>query len=157
RNGDRGECAANRIALIAALVWALHPIQTVCVTYISQRAESLMALFYLLTLYCFIRATETRTSWWGTLAVVSCVAGMMVKEVMVTAPLLVFLYDRTFVAGSFRRAWRERKGLHLSLAATWIVLLSLMFGTRMGERGIGLAYSWFEYARIESSALLHYL
>jgi protein O-mannosyl-transferase len=159
RAPDRSEPDANRIALIAAFVWALHPVQTVSVTYISQRAESLMALCYLLTLYCFIKAAETRRLGWCTLTFVACLAGMMVKEVMVTAPLIVFLYDRTFISGSFREAWRLRKGLHLGLAATWLVLFAFMFGTRVAERGVGYGfnYSWFDYLRIESSAVLHYL
>lgn len=42
-------------AFAVALLWALHPLQTESVTYVIQRAESLMGLFYLLTLYCFIR------------------------------------------------------------------------------------------------------
>src|SRR5665213_945671 len=37
------------VAFAAALLWTLHPLQTESVTYISQRAESLMGLFYLLT------------------------------------------------------------------------------------------------------------
>ncbi|MCE0497832.1 MAG: hypothetical protein LV481_07805, partial [Methylacidiphilales bacterium] len=43
------------LALAVALLWTLHPLQTEAVTYLSQRAESLMGLFYLLTLYAFIR------------------------------------------------------------------------------------------------------
>ena len=46
RYGD----AALPLAAFAALLWTLHPLQTEAVTYISQRAESLMGLFYLLTL-----------------------------------------------------------------------------------------------------------
>jgi len=46
--------AALPLAASAALLWTLHPLQTESVTYISQRAESLMGLFYLLTLYGFI-------------------------------------------------------------------------------------------------------
>jgi len=37
---------------------------------------------------------------------------MASKESMVTAPIMVLLYDRTFEAGSFRRALRERRGLY---------------------------------------------
>ena len=43
------------LAFAIALIWTVHPLQTESVTYIVQRAESLMGLFYLLTLYCFIR------------------------------------------------------------------------------------------------------
>jgi len=45
-------------ALAAAGIWALHPLLTEAVTYIVQRAESLMAMWYLLTLYCFARAAD---------------------------------------------------------------------------------------------------
>lgn len=150
---------ADRFALIAALLWALHPIQTVSVTYISQRAESLMGLLYLLTLYGFINAAERRTTGWRVFTVAACLAGMMTKEVMATAPAIVFLFDYVFVAGSFQRAWRERKGLHLSLAATWIVLLVLMFSTRVAERGVGyrFGFGWFDYVKVEAGAVLHYL
>ena len=51
----RGDAAAQLIGFSVALLWTLHPLQTEAVTYIVQRAESLMGLFYLLTLYCFIR------------------------------------------------------------------------------------------------------
>ena len=47
------------IAAAAATLWALHPLQTESVTYIVQRAEALMGLCYLLTLYCFIRGAES--------------------------------------------------------------------------------------------------
>ena len=47
--------AADELALAAAMIWLVHPLQTEAVTYIYQRMESLMGLFYLLTLYCFVR------------------------------------------------------------------------------------------------------
>jgi len=49
----------NLCAFAVALLWTLHPLQTEAVTWVSGRAESLMGLFYLLTLYCFIRSVES--------------------------------------------------------------------------------------------------
>jgi protein O-mannosyl-transferase len=57
-SGRFGRDAAP-VALATALLWTLHPLQTEAVTYVVQRVESLMALFYLLTLYCFIRSAES--------------------------------------------------------------------------------------------------
>ena len=48
------------LAFLIALLWTLHPLQTESVTYVVQRAESLMGLFYLLTLYGFIRGPSLR-------------------------------------------------------------------------------------------------
>src|ERR1039458_595429 len=47
----RFSAAADGLALATAVLWMVHPLQTESVTYIVQRAESLMGLFYLLTLY----------------------------------------------------------------------------------------------------------
>ena len=110
--------AATPLALAIALLWAVHPLQTESVTYIVQRAESLVGLFYLLTLYCFIRGAggSARPVCWYAGSALACLLGMASKEVMVSAPLIVLLYDRAFLAGSFREAWRRRWGLYLALA-----------------------------------------
>ncbi len=100
---------AGAIATAVAALWLLHPVQTQSVTYLSQRTEILMALFYLCTLYCFARGAEPpgRPGWLAA-SVLSCFAGMASKEVMVTAPVMVLLYDWVFVAGSVRSAWQAR-------------------------------------------------
>jgi len=65
--------SAARWALAAAVLWTVHPLQTEAVTYISQRCESLMGLFYLLTLYCFIRGADSqRSDRWFALSVMAC-------------------------------------------------------------------------------------
>ena len=136
------------LAFAIALLWAVHPLQTESVTYIVQRAESLCGLFYLLTLYCFIRGASRGRDWglgirdwdqprapdsnpqslipnpflWYAAAVLCCFLGMATKEVMVTAPLVVLLYDRTFLAGSFVHGVRAAKWLYRSLAAGWVLL-----------------------------------
>ncbi|HVW21472.1 MAG TPA: tetratricopeptide repeat protein [Opitutaceae bacterium] len=140
------------LAGCAALLWAVHPLQTEAVTNVIQRAESLMGLFYLLTLYCFIRG-------WRGLSVAACLLGMGTKEVMVSAPLIVLLYDRTFVAGTFRRAWSERRGYYLGLAATWLLLGWLLVGagSRHGTAGFGSAIRWFDYLRTQAYAVTLYL
>ena len=43
--------AATGLAFAIAVIWMLHPLQTQSVTYVVQRAESLMGLFFLGTLY----------------------------------------------------------------------------------------------------------
>ena len=153
---------ATWFALAGALLWILHPLQTAAVTYISQRAESLMGLFYLLTLFCFIRGAQASAAsgrWWYTLSAVCCLAGMGTKEVMVTAPLIVLLFDRTFVAGGFRDALRRRKGFYTALAGTWILLLVLVAsaGDRGGTIGSRAGVAWWEFALTQSRAIVRYL
>ena len=119
--------AARPLALVAAAIWLVHPLQTDAVTYVTQRTELLMGLFYLLTLYAAIRAAEGSRSWpWQTASVVSCALGMASKEVMITAPLMVMLYDRVFLYPSLAEARRRRWPLYAGLMTTWAVLATLL-------------------------------
>jgi hypothetical protein len=54
KNHFRGR--THTIALLAAMLWAIHPIQTQAVTYIVQRMAAMAALFYLLSLYFYVKA-----------------------------------------------------------------------------------------------------
>ena len=53
------------IAFLATLVWAVHPVHTAAVAYISGRADPLAAMFGFLGLYCGIRAApQVRANRW---------------------------------------------------------------------------------------------
>jgi len=123
---DRSE-HATMVAFASALIWLVHPLQTEVVDYVTQRTESMMAFFYLLTIYGAARAMEDGpgSRRWSLLAIVACACGMACKESMVTAPLMVLLYDWVFGAGTLVLALRMRRFLYAGLATTWAVLIAL--------------------------------
>jgi len=129
---------------------------------LTQRTELLMGLFFLLTLYSAIRAASSRHPWrWWAAAIAACALGMGAKEVMAAAPIIVLLYDRSFLSGSFREALRRRWPLYLGLAATWAILGALLIAYPWGAAtgaGFGLpeAGPW-EYARTQPGVILNYL
>lgn len=160
RFGGAHRASAAWLAFVVAALWLVHPLQTMCVTYVVQRAESLVSLFYLLTLYCALRsATEARPPGWQVGAVLACALGMGTKEVMSTAPIAVLVFDRVFLAGSFSAAVRRRGALYVGLAFSWTLLMVLvMSGPRSGSAGFGLKdWSILEYARTQPEVILHYL
>jgi len=164
-------------AFAVALIWTVHPLATESVTFISDRSESLMGLFYLLTLYCFVEGVEgvrlrqltsaaevncrnLTPSPWLWLSVLLCFLGMATKEVMVSAPLLVLLYDRTFVAGTFREALRRRRALYVGLASSWLLLAAIvagMGGNRGSVAGFGAGVPWWAYSITQCKAVALYL
>ena len=151
---------ATVLAAAVAVLWGVHPLQTESVTYIVQRAEALVGLYYLLTLYGFISGTEEPASriWLG-LSVACGFLGMASKEIMISAPLMVLLYDRTFVAQEFRAAWRLRWRYYLALASSWILLAVLVWqtGNRGGTAGLVRNMPWWAYGRTQCEAVIHYL
>jgi hypothetical protein len=174
--------AATPLALAVAVIWTVHPLQTEAVTYISQRAESLMGLFYLLALYCFIRGADERrrdpelgsqkpeasiqkqsdlrppaSLLWPLASVFCCLLGAMSKEIIVTAPVMVFLYDRIFVAGSFAQAWRLHWRYYLGLTCTWLLLAVLMTSLRQHGVGFGYGVTWWSYGLTSCRSVVLYL
>jgi hypothetical protein len=151
---------ASWLALAVALVWMAHPLLTESVTYITQRTELFVGLFLLLTLYCVIRSAGSNAPQrWGAAAVVSCALGMASKEVMVVAPILVLLYDRAFLSGSVREAFRKRLWLYGGLSLTWVVLVALMTtGPRTTTAGFGVqGLTPWDYAATQLGVILQYL
>jgi len=207
---------ATSLSFAAALLWTVHPLQTESVAYVIQRAESLMGLFFLLTLYCFIRsATGTadvangdrpsqparqgcsprgrpapqspgcptalpsgvcrwlpllnreachrggfRGPLWAFLSVLSCALATGTKEVAAVAPLVVLLYDRTFIAGSIREAWRRRRAYYIALALTWVPVAAFLATTgwnRGGSAGFDIGIPAGAYWLTQFPALIRYL
>jgi protein O-mannosyl-transferase len=169
RLAPRFAARSTAVALVAALFWLLHPLQTEAVNYLSERTESLMGLFYLLTLYCAVRGSDPGDgsyrgqtpvhgdSRWQIVTVVACAMGMLCKESMVTAPVIVMLYDRVFLFDSFKQAWRLRRRLYLGLAATWIVLALLMAATPRTSVGFASGTSAWTYLLNQAELVPRYL
>jgi protein O-mannosyl-transferase len=147
---------ATNLAWIAALMWMLHPLQTETIDYVTQRTESLMGLCYLLTLYCSVRALEGRHGRWQAAAVIACATGMACKESMVTAPVIVVLFDSVFVARAvLRKIHRAR--LYVGLACTWAVLAGLMASEPRTTVGFDTNVSGWTYLLNQAPILLTYL
>ena len=157
-----GSERASSLAAWCALLWVVHPLQTESVTYTIQRAESLMGLCYLFSLYAFIRSVgsaRARLAWQGVSAV-ACLLAMATKEVAVSVPVMVLLYDRTFVAKGWAEALKTRGAYYLCLAAAWLPLaywVKSTGGNRGGTSGFSIGVSWWAYAQTQFVAIVHYL
>jgi tetratricopeptide (TPR) repeat protein len=196
--GGQFDQVSGMLAFLVALLWAVHPLQTESVVYVTQRTELMVGFFYLATLYCSLRywsATEweqqnnvsvagvfdpgnsdnqndisltgvsdpairphedrlqsNRTAWL-LVATLSCLAGMACKEVMVTAPLVVLLFERTFIAGSFRNALRQSRSLYIGLSLGWFLLLALNYSQPRAlsagfHLGLPAQLWWFTQAKV---------
>lgn len=158
-NGRMGD-AAVPFAFAIALLWVVHPLHTGAVTYIVQRAESLMGLFLLLTLYAALRADEqpVNRQAWVAASIVACAMGMATKEVMVVAPLIVALWLWILRPGEL---WLtpERRTLLSGLALSWVILAGLVILAPRDE-SVGFAlggWTWLSYLRTQAEVIVHYV
>ena len=158
----RAVCAGNEglLALLVALLWSLHPLQTEAVSYVTQRYESSMGMFVLVCIYCVVRLEDSRHSVrWMVLGCLACALALGSKEVAVSLPILVLLFDRAFLSGTFFAAWRRHRPLYLGLVLAWAGFLFIQFNgvVRDNWAGFGISLPWWRYALSQPGVILHYL
>lgn len=154
--------ASEGLAMAIALCWMVHPLQTESVTYVIQRGEAMMGLFCLLTLRCFIVSIASpRQTRWQLCSLLCCFFGLMTKPVMLMAPVLILVYDRTFIARSFAAALRLRWRYYSALLAIMALMPLILNGnkkdwaTTVGSEVTGT--SPLQYAANQPAIILHYL
>ena len=89
-------CFEKRYALLGALIFAVHPVHTETVSWITGRTDILSGLFYFLTVLLYARFTGSSGSKRKALYAVSLVAftfAVFSKEMAVTLPVILLAYD----------------------------------------------------------------
>ena len=99
--GEGDSDRARGVALIAALLFALHPAQTEAVTYLSGRSSSLMASFYLGALLVYLRGGH-----WG-VSTLLFVLALATRETAATLPAALLLCELCGGDLRGRNAWKD--------------------------------------------------
>jgi len=124
-----GLCGFQRtwIALPAALLWLVNPVHTQSVSYIVQRMNSLAAMFYLLSMLCYIQGRLTmslkgtsrlKPFVWFIGCVLAGILGLLSKEIAATLPVAIFLYEWYF--------FRQLDKQWLRKQAPWVIFIFLL-------------------------------
>jgi hypothetical protein len=157
-----GADRAGLAGLFTALLWGLHPLHTHAVTYVYQRFEALMGLFFLAGLYCLWRAASAAAPRWWLVASYACVLlSIASKEVGIMALPVFLLFDRAFLAASWREVFRRRGWYYGAIVATAAggVAYILLNRDRYLSGGLLCAQrvSTWQYLRTQPEVIGHYL
>ena len=153
---ESGEEGHGLRALFPAAAFALHPIQTGTVTYISGRAVLLASFFSLAAIYFFIKARSSgRVIIFSILSGAMFLLGLLSKEMAVCTPFIALSYDTIFQKfknkNSLQRIFPYLPLLIVLfsyLAARHFILGNMVPGTSVGAR---------DYLFSEGRAFLLYL
>ncbi len=134
-------------AVFVSLLFALHPVHTESVAWISGRTDILAAIFFLSALLAFIRSQkvveplrrEYRGHLFYSLCVVLFALALLSKEVAITFPLIAALYDWYYISEGdvrlFKRNFIRRYTPLVTTAAAYVFLHLYLIGDRAMERG----------------------
>lgn len=139
-----GSGAPRLAALSAALLWAVHPMNSTAVIYISQRQESLMTLFLLCSCLCLALSAGKPPAGerlWRALCLLCAFLSLFSKENAAGLPLLLLVMDCLLVSAA---PWREVLARHRTfyelLALGWVAAFWwIMTGARPAEWNDGPA------------------
>jgi len=89
------------IALLATIFWAINPVQIQAVTYIVQRMASLAGMFFILTMYLYLKARLSSSRKQSFLFLAICLLGFLLaigsKENAAMLPVVIFLYEALLI------------------------------------------------------------
>ncbi len=114
------------IAFFAALVWLVHPLHTQSVTYIVQRFNSMAAMFYVLSLWLYVKGRLVKTgrkSWpWFAVSALAGILALGCKQNAAMLPFFILLYEWYFFQ-DLDQNWFKR---HLKYVLGVFVLFGLI-------------------------------
>ena len=95
---SRLEARARRwVSLLAAAIFAAHPVQSETVAWVSAVGNSLMAIGFFGAFLCYLQYRSSRRRRWLLAAVAAFMLAALMKETTVTLPLLIGAFE-LFVA-----------------------------------------------------------
>lgn len=93
----------QRVALLSAVLFAVHPIATESVTWISAVTYPQYAFFSLLTIYAYVRGKEHRA--WTRWSYLFFALALLSSEKAVAVPAILGLIEITYF--SFKKNWKQ--------------------------------------------------
>jgi hypothetical protein len=100
---------SKKLSLTVSLFFAVYPVHTEAVTWISGRPDSLSSMFYLLSLFLYIKYSRNATRFSKLLffSLIFFLLGLLSKEMAVTLPVILFLYEIILIKNSFYEAIKK--------------------------------------------------
>jgi hypothetical protein len=122
--------SAFGIAFLSAVLWAINPIQVESVTYVVQRMASLAGLFYITSMFFYVKGrtalTESRRFLFGILCFISFALAFGSKENAALLPLSILLYEGIVVQAD-SGSWVKRNKAYLLTALALILFLGILY------------------------------
>jgi len=150
--------APTQMPLLAASIFAVHPLNTQAVTYISSRSSVMATIFYLITVILFFEGLYkekdevTKTNYVFVVgAAVFFGLGFLCKLIVVSLPAILFAYHYYFISNHNLQTWVKKQwkwvvGVGGILFSTF--LLTKIYGDGLLRASIVDVTTW-EYFRTQ--------
>lgn len=126
------ENIAYPVALLATFFWALNPVHINCITYIVQRYASMAGLFYIMTMYFYLKGRvdedKKRSIFFYSLCFIAGGAAVLTKENAAMLPVSIFLFDLLLIQNISKKD--IKKYIALSFLPLLLIVIAGFFYTK---------------------------
>ena len=145
------------IPAVTVFVFLLHPLQTESVTYITQRFASLAALFYLTTIWLYLvwveKHKQGKCGYVRWLSVAALLLGMLTRESLFTAPIMIVLLEVTVLGNNLKAALKRATPHLLLLPLIPLLVIMVSIGQNNSQPSISGALNVVNYG---ATPVAHY-
>ncbi len=117
------------VALLSSVLWAIHPIQIQAVTYIVQRMTSMAALFYIVGLFCFLKARLTSSIktrlYFSSLTGLAYLLGIASKNNAILLPVSLLIAEFVFFRDLSQRRTQKQALVTLGIGAILVAVVGI--------------------------------
>ncbi len=147
--------APRPVALLAGLLFGLHPIHIEAVTWITTSFDTIGSLFFLLAFYLYLRFRDKKTPILFLATALTAFAAFLTYELTLTLPLIILAYEFIFAKTNLKP---RQHPLLLTLFAGAILFLAFRLGVlSIVSREQPILGSYWVTALVMSVALVRYL
>ncbi len=155
------------IAILTTVLWAINPVQTQAVTYIVQRMASMAGMFYIMSMYFYLkgRTSQNRlpTIIHYSFCFVTAILAFGSKENAAMLPISIFFFDLFLIQGLTKRNIKKNSYILLALILIPLALNLLLRGpSSFSPERLSASYSHrgftlFQRLLTEPRAILFYI
>ena len=145
-----------RVAILTALVFLVHPLQTESVTYIAGMADPLSVFFILLGIFFFLKFRASNVTLWKSrfylLSLIMYALALMSKETAIIMPALLIISDFFLDRGVEQIPFKERVRRIWNSAWPFLVIGGLYFLLRATVLNFGDTFNLYGEATAYTSS-----
>jgi tetratricopeptide (TPR) repeat protein len=120
--------SGNLAALLATLIFSSHPVHTEAVSWISGRTDSIATLFFFISFFYYIKKNDdNKINHSIILSLLFYTLGLLSKEMVITLPVLIFLYDYVFLKKNLKILFKNRINIYLLFAVLTFLYLIIRY------------------------------
>jgi tetratricopeptide (TPR) repeat protein len=125
-------------ALISTLIFTSHPVHTEAVSWISGRTDSIAALFFFASFLFYIKYSENllinpddpnnkKINSKILISLFFYILGLLSKEMVVTLPVIIILFDFVYLKQNFKKLLKERIIVYILFISVTLLYLLIRY------------------------------